>query len=89
MSAPPADAGPMVGEHDADRWREVTALRREHRGWVIIWLAPARGFRAYRRLPGTRHDTTVSAPTAEGLAAAIIQAEQAVPRGPGHGRSQQ
>lgn len=88
MSAPAAGIGSVAGGQDADRWREVTALRRGHRGWVIIWLAPAAEFRAYRRLPGTRRDTAVSAPAAEGLTAAMSQAQQAASRGRGPERGQ-
>jgi hypothetical protein len=68
-------AGTLARGQDAGRWREVAALRGGHREWVIIWLAPAGEFRAYRRLPGTRRDAAVSAATAEGLAAAMSQAE--------------
>lgn len=64
---------------DTDRWREAARLRGEHPGWVIIWLTPAGEFRAYRRLPGTRNDTTVASPTASGLGAAMNQAEQDAP----------
>ena len=66
--APPAD--------DAGRWRDAGRLRREHPRWVVIWLAPVRQFRAYARLPGTRRDTALTAPTPAGLAAQISHAEQ-------------
>jgi hypothetical protein len=62
---------------DADRWREAAALRADHVGWVVIWLAPVGRFRAYRRLPGARRDTALSDPTAAGLASQITRAEQA------------
>lgn len=70
----PASPAP---DPDAERWREVALLRREHEQWVIIWLAPAGEFRAYRRLPRARRDTAVAAATADGLSAAIGQAELA------------
>jgi hypothetical protein len=71
----PADAPPS--DHDAARWREAAQLRARHRGWVVVWLASMRQFRAYRRLPGARRDTALSAATAGGLAAQITAAEQA------------
>ena len=64
-------------DDDADRWREAARLRREHAGWVIIWIGPAGEFRAYRRLPGARRDTALAAATPEGLADQISHAEQA------------
>jgi hypothetical protein len=73
---------------DAGRWREAARLRREFHGWVIIWLAPAGEYRAYRRLPGARRDTALSAATPAELAAHIAQAEQAgrvLARRGGHG----
>jgi hypothetical protein len=80
MSVPGGATGAVAGEQDAERWREAARLRGQHSGWVIIWLAPAAEFRAYRRLPGTRHDTTVAAATADDLATAVSQAEQDAPR---------
>jgi hypothetical protein len=70
-----ADA-PAPG-HDAARWREAAQLRARHRGWVVVWLARMSEFRAYRRLPGARRDTALSAATAGDLAAQITAAEQA------------
>jgi hypothetical protein len=67
---------------DADRWHEVARLRRRHSGWVIAWAAEVAEFRAYRRLPGTRRDTAVSAATADDLSAQIGQAGQATHRPP-------
>ena len=68
-----------ASDQDAARWREATRLRVEHRSWIVIWLAADKCFRAYRRLPGTRRDTALSAATAEDLAAQITAAEQAAP----------
>jgi hypothetical protein len=82
----------ISGQHeintDSGCWREAARLRREFRGWVIIWLSPAGEYRAYRRLPGARRDTALSATTPDELAAQITRAEQAsrVPaRRSGHG----
>ena len=61
---------------DGERWREAAQLRHDHVGWAVIWLAEAGEFRAYRRLPGARRDTALSAKTASDLAAQIEQAEQ-------------
>jgi hypothetical protein len=64
--------------HDEDAcWREAARLRAEHRSWIIIWLAPEHCFRAYRRLPGARRDTAISAATPGEMASLIGQAEQA------------
>ena len=76
---------PPAADDDADRCREAARLRRDHAGWVIIWLTPAREFRAYRRLPGRRRDTALTAATAGDLAELISRAEQAARRKPpGH-----
>jgi len=76
MLTPDAAPGrePDVDE-DQQQW-EAARLRREHPGWIIIWLSAHRQFRAYRRLPGTRRDTALSAATGGDLAAQISQAEQ-------------
>ena len=64
--------------HDEDAcWREAARLRAEHRSWIVIWLAAEHCFRAYRRLPGARRDTALSAATPGELADLIGQAEQA------------
>jgi hypothetical protein len=65
---------------DAACWQHARRLRGDHPRWVIIWLAPAREYRAYRRLPGVRRDTTLAAATPDALAAAISRAEQAIPQ---------
>jgi hypothetical protein len=62
---------------DGDRWREAAQLRHDHAGWVVIWLAAAGEFRAYKRLRGARRDTALSAATVSGLAAQIERAESA------------
>jgi hypothetical protein len=59
-------------------WGEAARLRAEHRGWVVIWLASDRRYKAYRRMRGARRDTALSAATASEMAALIVQAEQAV-----------
>lgn len=89
---PPALRGPGLTAHspvpgdqesaedeDARCWREAARLRRKHRAWVIIWLAPAREFRAYGRLQGARRDTALVAATAADLAALINHAEENAP----------
>jgi hypothetical protein len=72
----PGDQHPATDD-DAGRWREAARLRRDHPRWVIIWLAPIRQFRAYRRLPGARRDSALTDRTPAGLASLITQAEQA------------
>ena len=65
---------------DAACWREAARLRREHRAWVVIWLARAGCYRAYKRMPGARRDTALSARTADEMAGQIRRAEQAAAR---------
>jgi hypothetical protein len=69
-----------VPDRDTDRWQEAARLRREHSGWVVIWLAAEDRYRAYRRLPGARRDTALSAATPGEMAELIGQAEQAAAR---------
>jgi hypothetical protein len=64
-------------QDDDTCWREAARLRREHRGWIVIWLAPENCYRAYRRLPGARRDTALSAATPAEMAALIGEAERA------------
>jgi hypothetical protein len=71
----PADTPPR-GD-DAARWRDAARLRAEHSGWVIVWLARTGQFRAYKRLPGARRDTSLTAATTDALATKITAAEQA------------
>jgi hypothetical protein len=78
------------GAHDeadeAARWNEAAQLRDGNPGWVVVWLAPSREFRAYRRMPGARRDTILAAPTAGGLANAMTAAIAASPRARGRRR---
>ena len=80
--AAPVTAGPgsQAGQEQDACWREAARLRAEHRAWVIIWLAAGNCFKAYRRLPGARRDTALSAATAAEMATLITQAEQAAGR---------
>lgn len=73
----PAPGGPFDAGDDASRWREAAQLRRDYRGWTIVWLAPTGEFHAYKRLPGTRRDTALVAVTASELSDQIGWAEQA------------
>ena len=66
----------MTAGSDAS-WREAARLRREHRGWIVVWLAPENCYRAYRRLPGARRDTALSAANPAEMASLIRQAELA------------
>jgi hypothetical protein len=76
----PASRRPAPGgtDRDAQRWQQAAQLRAEHRRWIIVWLAPENCFRAYRRLPGSRRDTALSAATAAEMDALIGQAEQGI-----------
>jgi hypothetical protein len=71
------------GNHDAQRREEAARLRREHPGWIVVWLAPGHQFRAYRRLPGSRRDTALNAAAADDLTALITQADKAARPSPG------
>jgi hypothetical protein len=82
MTVPDAadDAGPADAGDDAACWQQARRLRRDHPGWVIIWLAPARQYRAYKRLPGARRDTALAAATPQALATAISRAQNRIPQ---------
>jgi hypothetical protein len=72
-----AAAAPGSTDRDAQRWQQAAQLRAEHKGWIVVWLAPENCFRAYRRMPGARRDTALSATTSGQMADQIRQAEQA------------
>ncbi|MGH3285731.1 MAG: hypothetical protein ACRDPD_13770, partial [Streptosporangiaceae bacterium] len=76
-NAAPAAPDRAAADEDAACWREAARLRREHRGWIVIWLAAENCYRAYRRLPGARRDTALSAATPAEMADLIGQAERA------------
>jgi len=78
-AARPAPGGPASGstERDAQRWQQAAQLRAEHKAWIIVWLAPENCFRAYRRMPGARRDTALSAATSAEMAGLIAQTELA------------
>jgi len=77
----PAPSG-QPAKDDAGRWQEAARLRREHPGWIVLWLAGIGQYKTYRRLPGARHDTALTAATASDLAAQITQAELCARRTP-------
>jgi hypothetical protein len=80
----PASGGMAPRDRDGDgddaRWQEAARVRAEHRGWIVIWLAPENCYRAYRRLSGARRDTALSAATAAEMSTQIGQAERAAAR---------
>jgi hypothetical protein len=67
-------------------WREAARLRSQFRGWIVVWLARENCYRAYRRLPGARRDTALSAATSGEMADLIGQAEQAAARPARHAK---
>jgi hypothetical protein len=69
---------------DAACWREAARLRSQFRGWIVIWLARESCYRAYRRMPGARRDTALSAATPEDMAGQIRRAEHATSHPPRH-----
>jgi hypothetical protein len=73
-------SGSQARQDEDTCWREAARLRAERRSWIIIWLAAEQCFRAYRRLPGARRDTALSAATSAEMADLISQAEQAAAR---------
>jgi hypothetical protein len=75
----PAPGRPAPGstDRDAQRWQQAAQLRAEHKGWIVVWLAPENCFRAYRRMPSARRDTALSAATSAAMADLIAQAERA------------
>jgi hypothetical protein len=75
-------AAPAETSSDAACWREAERLRREHRSWVVIWLARERCYKAYKRMPGARRDTALSAATAGKMAEQIRRADKAAARPP-------
>jgi hypothetical protein len=72
-----AAVAPGSTDRDAQRWQQAAQLRAEHKAWIVVWLAPENCFRAYRRLPGSRRDTALSADTCGQMADLIAQTEQA------------
>jgi hypothetical protein len=62
---------------DVRCWQEAARLRHEHPGWVVLWLARIRQYRAYR-LRG-RRDTVLTASTPADLAAQISRSEGEAP----------
>jgi hypothetical protein len=72
-------------DHDAACWQAAAQARRQHPGWIVIWVAQLGRFRAYPlfRAPS---GTSVTAATPQELTAGMEQAEQAArrPRGRSH-----
>jgi hypothetical protein len=66
---------------EADHWRAVRQLRREHTRWVVIWLASTGSYRAYPLFRAPR-ETALTAPTPEELAVQMNQFRSAVSRRP-------
>jgi hypothetical protein len=67
--------GPDVPPDDAACWRAASRLRGDHPGWVVVWLARIRRYRAYQL--SARKPATLTAPDPAALAALITAAEQA------------
>jgi hypothetical protein len=73
----PGGGGASDQGDDARCWREAARLRREHPGWVVLWLDRTREFRAYR-LRQARHDSVLTAGTPADLVAQIGEVERAI-----------
>jgi hypothetical protein len=65
---------------DVRCWQEAARLRHEHPGWIVLWLARIRQFRAYRLQ--ARRDTVLTASTPADLAAQIGRSEREAPGRP-------
>lgn len=63
-------------DDEAACWRHAARLRREFPGWLVIWVASSRRYRAYR-LSSSRRDSALTAETPDELAAKIVQTGQA------------
>jgi hypothetical protein len=86
MTDTAAPGGPP--QDDTACWREAERLRRDHPGWVVLWLARLRQYRAYH-ISRARHATTLTAPTPGDLAAQISATEQTTsPRPAPHAQDQ-
>jgi hypothetical protein len=82
VGPPSAGTDAPLTDEDAARWKEAIQLRRAYTRWLIIWVARAGRFRAYP-LASSRARTTLTAPTADDLAAKISQADRAARRARG------
>jgi len=71
----PGNGGADLADDEAACWRHAKRLRREFPNWVVIWMASARQYRAYR-ISRSRRDSALTADTPEGLAARIRRAER-------------
>jgi neutral trehalase len=61
---------------DLAHWREAWRLRRAHARWVVLWVAAAGQYQAYR-LSRKHREVVLVAATPGDLNAKIEQAEQA------------
>jgi hypothetical protein len=77
----PASLASEPGDDDADRWREAIRLRKEHPGWIVLWLDRLQQYRAYP-LVQNRHRKIMTAPDPADLATLIQQADLASARKP-------
>jgi hypothetical protein len=74
QAPPPGAGGSQPPDDDAVCWREAERLRHENPGWVVLWLARIRRYRAYRL--SARRPLTLTAQTPGDLEAQIHQAGQ-------------
>ena len=79
MTQAPTVLGAPSADDDAACWREAARLRREHPGWIVLWLSRIGQYRAYKLTRG-RRETTLTADTPAALAEQIRRAEQAAAR---------
>jgi hypothetical protein len=75
IAVPPGEPSHSPAD-DAACWGQAARLRQQFRGWIVIWLTRDGQFHAYRRMPGARRDTALTAGSADEMAAKITQAEQ-------------
>lgn len=85
MSDVPLGEPAQASDDDAACWQAAKQIRDERPGWVVIWIARTRQFKAYPKFPAPR-GTAPTAQTPEDLAAQMEQIERATRRPRGRSR---
>ena len=76
---PPSGEAAQTSDDDAARWQVAKQIRAERPGWVVIWIARTRQFKAYPKFSAPR-GTAPTAETPEDLVAQVEQIERATRR---------
>jgi hypothetical protein len=80
MRTPGSDAT-AAPDANASRWEAAAQIRREHPGWVVIWVARKGEYQA-RPLFRARRGTVAAAATRQELTAQMEAIRRAAPRRP-------